>query len=131
MKRVTETDIRALRSRAGRTPRPKSKVGIDGMNVPQQKRVTLLAFITAYTIICLLAFLVLIAVGIDNTKSVTIILSCIGNVGPSLSIDVGTSMSWATLPAAIKWMCMGLMLVGRLEIFSVLVIFTPTFWKES
>ena len=104
---------------------------IDGMNVPQQKRVTLLAFITAYTMICLLAFLVLIAVGIDNTKSVTIILSCIGNVGPSLSIDVGTSMSWATLPAAIKWMCMGLMLVGRLEIFSVLVIFTPTFWKES
>ena len=104
---------------------------IDGMNVPQQKRVTLLAFITAYTMICLLAFLVLIAAGYDNTKSITIILSCIGNVGPSLSIDVGPSMSWAMLPAAIKWMCMALMLIGRLEIFSVLVIFTPAFWKEN
>lgn len=104
---------------------------IDGMNVPQQKRVTLLAFLTAYTMICLLAFLVLIAAGYDNTKSVTIILSCIGNVGPSLSIDVGPSMSWVMLPAAIKWMCMALMLIGRLEIFSVLVIFTPAFWKEN
>ena len=104
---------------------------IDGMNVPQQKRVTLLSFLTAYVFICLLAFLILIAAGYDNTKSITIILSCIGNVGPSLSIDVGPSMSWAMLPAAIKWMCMALMLIGRLEIFSVLVIFTPAFWKES
>ncbi|MBQ8046651.1 MAG: TrkH family potassium uptake protein [Prevotella sp.] len=104
---------------------------IDGMNVSQQKRVTLLAFLTAYSIICLLAFFILIATGIDSTKSVTIILSCIGNVGPSLDIGIGQSMSWAMLPAAIKWMCMALMLIGRLEIFSVLVIFTPAFWKES
>ena len=104
---------------------------IDGVNVPQQKRVTLLAFLTAYAFICLLAFLVLIAAGYDNTKSITIILSCIGNVGPSLAIDIGPSMSWAMLPVAVKWMCMALMLIGRLEIFSVLVIFTPAFWKES
>jgi trk system potassium uptake protein TrkH len=40
-------------------------------------------------------------------------------------------MSWADLSPGIKWLCSLLMLVGRLEIFAVLLLFTRSFWKES
>ena len=103
---------------------------IDGQNVEQQKRVTLLAFLTVYLLICLVMSFVLIAAGIDSTNSITIILSCIGNVGPTLGIEIGPTMSWADLPVFVKWICSFVMLVGRLEIFSVLIIFTPQFWTK-
>lgn len=105
-------------------------IKIDGSNVPNQKRVTLLAFLTVYLILCLITSFTMIVMGIDNTNAITITLSSIGNVGPSLGLNIGPTMSWSSLPDVCKWMCAVMMLVGRLEIFSVLVIFTPEFWKE-
>jgi hypothetical protein len=57
-------------------------------------------------------------------------LSTLGNVGPSLGLEIGPTMSWSMLPAGIKWVCSALMLIGRIEIFTILVIFTPAFWKD-
>ena len=104
---------------------------IGGVNVPMQKRVTLLAFLVSYLIICTIISFVMIAMGIDNTNAITITLSCVGNVGPTLGTSIGPTMSWSELPDVAKWFCSLMMLIGRLEIFSVLVIFTPAFWKES
>ena len=104
---------------------------IDGVNVPNQKRVTLFAFLITYLLICLLISFTMIAMGIDNTNAVTITLSCVGNVGPTLGVEIGPTMSWSQLPDVAKWFCSLMMLIGRLEIFSVLVIFTPAFWKEN
>ena len=104
---------------------------IDGVNVPNQKRVTLFAFLVTYLLICLLISFTMIAMGIDNTNAVTITLSCVGNVGPTLGTEIGPTMSWSELPDLAKWFCSLMMLIGRLEIFSVLVILTPTFWKEN
>lgn len=104
---------------------------IDGNNIPYQKRGTLLAFLTTYLILCLIASFVLMVANIDSTNSITIILSCIGNVGPTLGLEIGPTMSWSMLPDYVKWVCALLMLVGRLEIFSVLVILTPNFWKKN
>ena len=104
---------------------------IDGVNVPMQKRVTLLAFLVSYLIICTIISFTMIAMGIDNTNAITITLSCVGNVGPTLGTEIGPTMSWSELPGIAKWFCSLMMLIGRLEIFSVLVIFTPAFWKES
>lgn len=104
---------------------------IDGVNVPNQKRVTLLAFLVTYLIICLIISFTMIAMGIDNTNAITITLSSIGNVGPTLGVEIGPTMSWSQLPDIAKWFCSLMMLIGRLEIFSVLVIFTPAFWKEN
>ena len=104
---------------------------IDGVNVPMQKRVTLLAFLTTYLIICLFISFTMIAMGIDNTNAITITLSCVGNVGPTLGTEIGPTMSWSELPDVAKWFCSLMMLIGRLEIFSVLVIFTPAFWREN
>ena len=104
---------------------------IDGVNVPNQKRVTLFAFLVTYLLICLLISFTMIAMGIDNTNAVTITLSCVGNVGPTLGTEIGPTMSWSELPDLAKWFCSLMMLIGCLEIFSVLVILTPAFWKEN
>ncbi len=104
---------------------------IDGINVPQRKRVALLAFIGLYLFLALVCAFIMIAAGIDNTNAMTITLSSLGNVGPTLGLEIGPTMSWAILPEWTKWVCSFLMLVGRLEIFCVLVLFTPGFWKEN
>ena len=106
-------------------------IKIDGVNVPLNKRVTLLAFLTSYLILCLVCSFSMIAMGIDNTNAITITLSTLSNVGPTLGLEIGPTMSWSILPDAAKWICSVLMLIGRLEIFTVLVIFTPQFWKEN
>lgn len=103
---------------------------IDGVNVPQSKRVTLLAFLTVYLILCIVCSFAMTAAGIDSTNAITITLSALGNVGPTLGLEIGPTMSWSILPNFAKWICAILMLMGRLEIFTVLVIFSPTFWKN-
>lgn len=104
---------------------------IDGNNVPSQKRTSLMAFLTIYILLFVIAAFILTVAGIDSTNAVTIILSCLGNVGPTLGLDIGPTMSWSELPVFIKWICSFYMLLGRLEIFSVLVIFLPSFWTEN
>jgi trk system potassium uptake protein TrkH len=79
----------------------------------------------------LLTATLMIAAGIDNTNSITIALSCISNVGPTPGTQIGPEMSWSGLPDHVKWICSFLMLVGRLEIMSVLVLFTRAFWKDN
>lgn len=106
-------------------------VKIDGQPVSQQKLSTLLAFFAIFTLMTLLSATIMITAGIDNTNAITIALSCISNVGPTLGTQIGPEMSWAELPVYIKWACSFLMLVGRLEIMSVLVLFTRSFWKDN
>ena len=74
---------------------------------------------------------IMIVAGIDNTNSITIALSCVSNVGPTLGTQIGPVMSWSVLPDFIKWILCPLMLMGRLEIMTVLVLFTRSFWKEN
>ena len=104
---------------------------IDGVNISQSKRVTLLGFVGLYLILTLFCAFTMIALGIDNTNAITITLSSLGNVGPTLGMEIGPTMSWAQLPDFAKWICSFLMLVGRLELFTVLVLFTPAFWKKN
>ena len=103
---------------------------IDGVNVPQSKRVTLLAFLTVYLILCIICSFTITAAGIDSTNAITITLSALGNAGPTLGLEIGPTMSWSILPDFAKWICAILMLMGRLEIFTILVIFSPAFWKN-
>ena len=106
-------------------------VKINGQNIQQAKLVALLAFFALTVLMVLFTTTIMIVAGIDNTNAVTIALSCVSNVGPSLSNQVGPSISWAMLPIYIKWALCLLMLMGRLEIMTVLVLFTRSFWKEN
>lgn len=106
-------------------------VKINGLPVPHSQLSTLLAFFAIFTLMLIAATTLMIVAGVDNTNSVAIALSCISNVGPSLTNDIGPSMSWGMLPDYVKWLCSALMLIGRLEIMSVLVLFTRAFWKTN
>ncbi len=106
-------------------------VKVNGQTVSQQKLSTLLAFFAIFTFMVLITATLMVMAGIDYTNSTVISLSCISNVGASLSTEIGPVLSWGDLPIHIKWTCSFLMLVGRLEIMSVLVLFTRAFWKDN
>lgn len=88
-----------------------------------------LAFIFVYMVIIAVGCLVMMGLGIDFTESVGTVVSSIGNMGPGLGLT-GPAHSWNGLPVAAKWLASFLMLVGRLELFTVLVLFTRGFWKK-
>ena len=106
-------------------------VKINGISIPQSKLVALFAFFTLTMLMILVTATIMIVVGIDNTNAITIALSCVSNVGPTLGTQIGPVMSWSGLPDVIKWILCPLMLMGRLEIMTVLVLFTRSFWKEN
>ena len=106
-------------------------VKINGINIPQSKLVALFAFFTLTMLMVLFTATIMIVSGIDNTNAITIALSCVSNVGPTLGTQIGPVMSWSELPEFIKWILCPLMLMGRLEIMTVLVLFTRAFWKEN
>lgn len=84
-----------------------------------------------WVIMVLVTATIMIVAGIDNTNAITIALSCVSNVGPTLGTQIGPVMSWSMLPDYIKWILCPLMLMGRLEIMTVLVLFTRSYWKEN
>lgn len=67
--------------------------------------------------------------GMDPLSAISAPISALMNIGPGFG-DVGPSHSWTGISDAGKWFLAWLMLVGRLEMFSALVIFYPTFWKR-
>ena len=112
-------------------PRAVLPVRVNDTIIPYSSQVTLLAFLAAYAGLCIFTYFCMIVMGVDSTNSITIALSCASNVGPTLGLEIGPTMSWAILPATVKWLLSGLMLMGRLEIFTVVVLFTRAFWKEN
>ena len=73
--------------------------------------------------------LFLTALGIDLFHSLGLAMSSVGNVGPAFG-DFGPTANYAPIPDAGKWMLAFLMMAGRLEIFTVLILFAPTFWRR-
>ena len=106
-------------------------VKVNGQTIPPAKISSLLAFFAVYILMCLVTATIMIAAGIDHTNAITISLSCMSNVGPTLGTEIGPVMSWSSLPDTIKWICSLLMLMGRLEVMTVFVLFTRSYWKEN
>ena len=75
----------------------------------------------------MLMLLALLASGVEIITAFSAVGACINNLGPGLA-DV--SATYATLPAAAKWILCVAMLLGRLEVFTLLVLFTPMFWQR-
>ena len=111
-------------------PRAVLPVKLNGKSMPSAIVHSLLAFFAIYILFCLGTTALMMAVGTDVTNSVIISLSCISNVGLPLN-ELGPEMTWSSMPLWIKWICTLLMLLGRLEIFNVLILFTTPFWDEK
>ncbi len=88
-----------------------------------------LAFITFYGIIAVISMAVMSVLGNDFNTSVGAVAATLGNIGPGLG-DVGPALNYAEIHWVGKWFLSFLMLVGRLELFTVLVLFSPMFWRR-
>ena len=89
----------------------------------------LLAFAFLYICLIFFSWMILTLIGMPIMEALGASVTGISNVGPGFG-SIGPSGSYADIPVLAKWYISFLMIVGRLEIFTVLMIFTPTFWKE-
>lgn len=88
-----------------------------------------MAFFLMYILIFSLGMIALSAMGLDFQTAVGASISSLGNIGPAIG-QVGPVDNYAFMPWPAKWLLSFLMLMGRLEIFTVLILFSPQFWKR-
>jgi len=88
----------------------------------------IMGFVATYVLVFFISVLVLTGLELDIDTSIGAVAATLGNVGPGIG-KVGPLENYAHLPALGKWVLSFLMLVGRLELFTVLVIFTRPFWR--
>jgi trk system potassium uptake protein TrkH len=84
-------------------------------------------FVAAYFILFVILWLCMMSVGVDSITAFSAVAASISNAGPGLG-QVG--VNYATLPASAHWLLNFAMLLGRLEVFTILVLFTPDFWRH-
>lgn len=89
----------------------------------------ILGFFILYMLSFILGVLVFSWLGLDYETALGAAASTLGNVGPALG-DLGPVETYAKLPALAKWWATFLMLIGRLELFTVLILLTPFFWRD-
>ncbi|PRX57948.1 TrkH family potassium uptake protein [Flagellimonas meridianipacifica] len=90
----------------------------------------IIAFFVLYMLLFILGSLVLGFLGLDFVSAIGGSASSLGNVGPALG-SLNPVSNYNSLPNAGKWWCAFLMLLGRLELFTVLILLTPYFWKKT
>ncbi|MFO7851469.1 MAG: TrkH family potassium uptake protein [Bacteroidota bacterium] len=97
--------------------------------VPRNVIYNVLAFIVFYFFITGISAMIISAMGYDLSTSFSAVAASLGNIGPGLA-KVGPTMNYAHLPVFGKWFLSFLMMLGRLELFTVLVLFTRWFYKN-
>lgn len=115
-------------------PKAVLSLKINNNHVASHQQVSLLVFLVVYFLLCIITYSILMLFDghwIDTVDAISISISSASNVGPALGSPLDNTDSWVGLSAPSKWCCSFLMLMGRLEILSVLVIFFPAFWKEN
>ncbi|PHM30321.1 Trk system potassium transporter TrkH [Xenorhabdus innexi] len=84
-------------------------------------------FFSAYALVFIISMLLLIATGIDEFSAFSAIAATLNNLGPGLGT---VADNFTTMNPTAKWVLVVTMLFGRLEVFTLLVLFTPTFWRD-
>jgi len=110
---------------------PKSirQIRLDDRVIPEEMVAHIHQFFFLYMVSLGLGFLVLSATGLDAISSLSAAATTLGNIGPGAGV-IGPVNNFAALTDTAKWTCSILMLLGRLELYTVLVIFSPTFWRQ-
>jgi trk system potassium uptake protein TrkH len=110
-------------------PQAVTPVKIGGQVVANQIVFAVLAFVVLYFGTVVTLTFMLLASGLDFVSAFSAVIACINNAGPGLGV-VGPASNFQGLTDFQTWVCSAAMLLGRLEIFSFLVLFTPTFWRK-
>ena len=97
--------------------------------VPQQTINNIMAFLIFYVFIIVVTVVIFCATGVDFDEAIGSAVSAIGNVGISIG-QFGPAGTYAEFPVVAKWVMSFVMLIGRLEIFTVLLLFTRALWRK-
>jgi trk system potassium uptake protein TrkH len=111
-------------------PRAVQVLRVRGRVFPESVRRGVFAFFGLYTAVFVAGTLAMAAVGLDPVTAASSSASALNIIGPALG-DVGASENFTAVPDSGRWILSGLMLVGRLEVFTVLVLLTPAFWRPN
>jgi trk system potassium uptake protein len=106
-----------------------SPLTIAGAPIPNNVVFAVLGFSFLYAMSVVVLTFLLIFGGLDFISALSAVVACINNAGPGLG-QVGPAQNYASLNDFETWVCTFTMLLGRLEVFSVLILFTPQFWRN-
>jgi trk system potassium uptake protein TrkH len=95
--------------------------------VPGQVMAAVTGFFAIYLVLFGIMMVLLMATGVDQVTAWSAVASSINNAGPGLG---AVAHDFRALPETAKWVCIFAMLIGRLELFTLIVLFTPTFWRR-
>ena len=104
-------------------------VRYNGQIVRENIITRVLAYVLLYCILAVLGSLVLTLSGLGFEEAVSSMISCLGDVGPGLG-KLGPIDTYSSIPTFSKWFLSFVMLIGRLDLFTALLIVTPAFWKK-
>ncbi len=104
-------------------------VRFNGIAVSQDVTFNVLAFIMIYILVFVVGTLIMSILGLDFITSLGAVATALGNVGPGIG-TVGPMDNFYHLPILGKWVLAFFMVLGRLELFTVLILFTPYYWKR-
>jgi len=99
-------------------------------SVSQNIVFNILAFFVLYMLIFSVSSIVLTFLGLDFKSAIGAAASSLGNIGPAIG-SVSPVDNFTHLSDSAKWFCSFLMIIGRLELFTILILFTPFFWKKN
>ncbi len=102
----------------------------NGRPIPAQVTTSVMSFLFLFVVSFFTISLILELMGLDSVTAMSATGSALANVGPGLGKIVGPAGHYGTLPEAAKWVLSFAMLLGRLELFAVLVLITPHFWRH-
>jgi len=101
----------------------------NGRPIPEQVAESVMGFFFLFAMSFALLAVALGALGLDFLTAVSGAATSIANVGPGLGDVIGPAGNFSSLPDAAKWLLSFGMLLGRLELFTVLILFVPSFWR--
>jgi trk system potassium uptake protein TrkH len=110
-------------------PQAVATIKLGKKTVPPDVMESVLGFTLVYVGIFVGASLLMSWLGLDFKSALASVGACIGNVGPGLGI-VGPTKTYLAIVPAGKWILILCMIMGRLEIFTLLILFLPQFWKK-
>ncbi|MEQ9444885.1 MAG: potassium transporter TrkG, partial [Rhodospirillaceae bacterium] len=101
----------------------------NGRSIDESVAASVMGFFYLYALTVCVLGVALAALGLDFITAISGAASAVSNVGPGLGPIIGPAGTYATLPDAAKWLLALGMLLGRLELYTVLVLVLPRFWR--
>jgi trk system potassium uptake protein TrkH len=112
-----------------RSPNAVVHLKLNGNVVNDENNRNILSFISIYLLVFIVSSIILVALGLDGQTASSSVATCMAGIGPGIG-TVGPVSNFFHLPQAAKVILSFLMLLGRLEIFTLLMLFIPAYWRK-